>query len=130
MGTYQAHALDEFGAAGNSGMVRVVRQVLTASTLPITAKLSDYIGRTFILVMTAVFWIIGPVIVATSTGLGSYLPGFLIYTLGHVCGNSKPASPVPAKPQFSTTPWRSTPRHCATVSSCSLSSTYLISDPS
>lgn len=89
MGTYQAHALDEFGAAGKSGMVRTVRQVLTASTLPITAKLSDYVGRTFILALCAIFWIIGPALVAGSSSLGGYLPGFLIYTLGHVCGNSE-----------------------------------------
>lgn len=89
MGTYQAIALDEFGMSGKSGMVRTVRQVLTASTLPITAKLSDYIGRTFMLACTAIFWIIGPVLVGGSQGFAMYLPGFLIYTLGHVCGNSE-----------------------------------------
>jgi SIT family siderophore-iron:H+ symporter-like MFS transporter len=87
MGTYQSHALNDMGEAGRAGMVRTVRQVLTATTLPITAKLSDYVGRTFILCATALFWIIGPVIVATSHSLGAYMPGFLIYTLGHVCGN-------------------------------------------
>jgi len=70
-------------------MVRTVRQVLTSASLPITAKLSDYIGRTFMLNLTVIFWLIGPIVVATSTGLGSYLPGFLLYTLGHVAGNSE-----------------------------------------
>ncbi|BEJ11929.1 hypothetical protein CspHIS471_0203890 [Cutaneotrichosporon sp. HIS471] len=87
MGTYQSHALNDMGEAGRAGMVRTVRQVLTATTLPITAKLSDYVGRTFILAMTAICWIIGPALVASSNDLGTYLPGFLIYTLGHVCGN-------------------------------------------
>lgn len=89
MGTYQAFALNEWGVAGKSGLIRTVRQVLTSSTLPITAKLSDYIGRTFMLNLTVLCWIVGPILVATSTGLGMYIPGFLLYTLGHVAGNSE-----------------------------------------
>lgn len=89
LGTFQALALTEFGEAGKAGMVRTVRQVLTSATLPITAKLSDYIGRGFMLNMTVIFWIVGAAVTAKSTGLGSYLPGFLLYTLGHVAGNSE-----------------------------------------
>lgn len=89
LGTFQQIALNEFGQSGNAGMVRTVRQVLTSATLPISAKLSDYVGRGFMLNVTVVLWIVGAAVTAKSTGLGSYLPGFLLYTLGHVAGNSE-----------------------------------------
>ncbi|CAK9783834.1 putative Siderochrome-iron uptake transporter [Cutaneotrichosporon oleaginosum] len=87
IGTYQSIALDEWGVTGKAAMVRTIRQVLTATSLVVTAKLTDYIGRGFMLNTTALFWLVGPIVVATSTGLGSYIPGFLLYTLGHVAGN-------------------------------------------
>lgn len=63
-------------------MVKTVRQVLASPLLPITAKLSDYMGRGFILNCTVLFWVVGTVVCATSNGLGGYLPGFLLYTIG------------------------------------------------
>lgn len=87
MRTYQQLALNEFGQSANAGLVGTVRQVLTSASLPITAKMADYIGRGFILNCTVLFWIVGGVVVATSHNLGGWLPGFLLYTLGHVAGN-------------------------------------------
>lgn len=63
-------------------MVKTVRQVLASAALPVTAKLSDYMGRGFILNCTVLFWVVGTIVAATSSGLAGYLPGFLIYTLG------------------------------------------------
>jgi MFS family permease len=98
-------------------MIRTVRQVLTSASLPITAKLSDYVGRPFVIWMTVFFWIIGTAITATSHSLGQYIPGFLLYTLGHVAGNSKAKSRCTANNQFSATPSPSTPVRFATASS-------------
>lgn len=89
LNTYGAIALNEFKETGSSGMVRTVRQVLTSATLPVTAKMTDYFGRSFMLSATIVFWIVGPIVFATSTGLGGYISGFLLYTMGHVAGNSE-----------------------------------------
>jgi len=87
--TYQSIALDEWGITHKSGMIGTVRQALTSASLPIFAKLSDYIGRLFVLGGAVTLWIVGPILVATAGGLAQWLPGYVMYTLGHVAANSE-----------------------------------------
>lgn len=82
-------ALNEFGDSHKRGMISTVRQTMTASVGPIFAKLSDYYGRSTLLYLCCIFWIVGATTAATSHGLSQYLPGYLLHTLGHASGNGK-----------------------------------------
>lgn len=78
---YQAAALSSWGSAAQTSTLGVTRAVVSAATQPIYAKLSDFLGRPFVIMVFTVIYVVGCIVQATSKGFSNYLGGFVLYVL-------------------------------------------------
>lgn len=79
---YQAAAVSSWNAAARTSTLGVIRAVVSASSQPVYAKLADFVGRPFVIVVFTLFYIVGCVLQATAGGFGSYTAGFVLYVFG------------------------------------------------
>ncbi|WOO83154.1 Siderophore iron transporter 1 [Vanrija pseudolonga] len=78
---YQAAALSSWGSAAQTSTLGVTRAVVSAATQPVYAKLSDFLGRPFVIMVFTVIYVVGCIVQATSKGFSNYLGGFVLYVL-------------------------------------------------
>ncbi|WVQ85771.1 hypothetical protein IAT38_007938 [Cryptococcus sp. DSM 104549] len=81
--TYQATALSVLGTSAQVSTVTVVRSIVAAAVQPIYARISDYFGRVSILVISAVFYVIGTIVSATAKNLAAFCGGAMLYQFGY-----------------------------------------------
>ncbi|WVF68087.1 hypothetical protein IAT40_002850 [Kwoniella sp. CBS 6097] len=81
--TYQVTALDELGTSAQISTVTIVRSIVAAAAQPAYAKLSDYFGRTSILLISIIFYVIGTIVQATAKNLSAFSGGALLYQFGY-----------------------------------------------
>ncbi|OCF41266.1 MFS transporter, SIT family, siderophore-iron:H+ symporter [Kwoniella heveanensis CBS 569] len=81
--TFQVSALDELGYSAQISTVTIVRSIVAAAAQPAYAKLSDYFGRTSILLISIIFYVVGTIVQATAKNLSAFSGGALLYQFGY-----------------------------------------------
>ncbi|WVQ95751.1 hypothetical protein IAU59_002850 [Kwoniella sp. CBS 9459] len=81
--TYQVTALDELGNSAQISTVTIVRSIVAAAAQPAYAKLSDYFGRTSIMLISIIFYLVGTIVQATANNLSAFSGGALLYQFGY-----------------------------------------------
>lgn len=81
--TFQNRALSvSFGQSAQISTVTVVRSIVAAAAQPAYAKISDYFGRISILLISALFYVVGTVVQAAAPDLSAFLGGATLYQFG------------------------------------------------
>ncbi|KAL1409289.1 hypothetical protein Q8F55_006122 [Vanrija albida] len=78
---YQAAALSSWSAAARSSTLGVTRAVISAAAQPVYAKLSDFLGRPFVIMVFTVIYVVGCIVQATSQNFDNYMGGFVLFVL-------------------------------------------------
>jgi SIT family siderophore-iron:H+ symporter-like MFS transporter len=81
-GVYQTYATASYGNHSLLSTVNVIRTVFAAAAQPTTGKLADAFGRIEMLCLSIVFYVVGTIVEASSTGLAAFCAGAVLYTLG------------------------------------------------
>lgn len=81
-GVYQTYATASYDNHSLLSTVNVIRTVFAAAAQPTTGKLADAFGRVETLCVSVLFYLIGTIVQASSTGLAAFCAGAVIYTLG------------------------------------------------
>ncbi|KAF2851593.1 siderochrome-iron transporter-like protein Sit1 [Plenodomus tracheiphilus IPT5] len=81
--TYQPYATAGFQQHSTLATINVLRSVIAAAAQPTAAKIADVFGRVEIVLLSIVFYILGTVIEATSTGVEAFAAGAVLYQIGY-----------------------------------------------
>lgn len=79
---YQTYATASYDDHSLLSTINVIRTVFAAATQPTTGKLADAFGRIETLCLSALFYLLGTIVEASSTGLAAFCAGAVLYTLG------------------------------------------------
>ncbi|KAL6235274.1 hypothetical protein BDW75DRAFT_230455 [Aspergillus navahoensis] len=79
---YQTYATASYDNHSLLSTVNVIRTVFAAAAQPTTGKLADAFGRVETLCLSVLFYLVGTIVEASSTGLAAFCAGAVIYTLG------------------------------------------------
>ncbi|KAL5356671.1 major facilitator superfamily domain-containing protein [Aspergillus floccosus] len=79
---YQTYATASYDNHSLLSTVNVIRTVFAAAAQPTTGKLADALGRVETLCLSTLFYLVGTIVEASSTGLAAFCAGAVIYTLG------------------------------------------------
>ncbi|KIY73548.1 MFS general substrate transporter [Cylindrobasidium torrendii FP15055 ss-10] len=81
--TYQTYATNGYATHSLLATINVLRSVIAAAAQPTLAKLMDVFGRFEVLVASILFYIVGTIIEASSTGVRSFSAGAVLYQVGY-----------------------------------------------
>lgn len=81
--TYQPEALASFKTHSLLATVNVLRGVIAAAAQPTAAKIADVFGRVEVIFVSIVFYVIGTIVEATSTGVKGFSGGAVLYQIGY-----------------------------------------------
>ncbi|KAL4783351.1 major facilitator superfamily domain-containing protein [Aspergillus varians] len=79
---YQTNATASYDDHSLLSTLNVIRTVFAAAAQPTTGKLADAFGRIETLGLSIVFYLVGTMVEASSTGLAALCAGAVLYTLG------------------------------------------------
>ncbi|KAF2814399.1 MFS general substrate transporter [Mytilinidion resinicola] len=82
---YQPNATASFAQHSLLATVTVLRSVIAAAAQPTAAKIADVFGRVELVFVSIVFYVIGTIVEATSTGVKSFCAGAVLYQVGYTC---------------------------------------------
>ncbi|KAF2500569.1 MFS general substrate transporter [Lophium mytilinum] len=82
---YQPTATASFAQHSLLATVTVLRSVIAAAAQPTAAKIADVFGRVELVLVSIVFYVIGTIVEATSTGVKSFCAGAVLYQVGYTC---------------------------------------------
>ncbi|OCK83870.1 siderophore iron transporter 1 [Lepidopterella palustris CBS 459.81] len=82
---FQPNATASFAQHSLLATVTVLRSVIAAAAQPTAAKIADVFGRVELVLISIVFYVIGSIVEATSTGIKSFAAGAVIYQAGYTC---------------------------------------------
>ncbi|KAI1081778.1 major facilitator superfamily domain-containing protein [Whalleya microplaca] len=82
-GTYQPYATASFSSHSLLSTVNVVRAVIAAAAQPTSAKIADIFGRVELILLSVVFYVVGTIVEATSTGVSGFAGGAVLYQIGY-----------------------------------------------
>lgn len=82
---YQPVATDSFQTHSLLATISVLRSVIAAAAQPTSAKIADVFGRIELLAVSIVFYVVGTIVDATSTGVATYSAGAVLYQVGFTC---------------------------------------------
>ncbi|KAF9024138.1 MFS general substrate transporter [Hymenopellis radicata] len=77
--TYQTYATNSYATHSLLATINVIRSVIAAAAQPTLAKLMDVFGRFEVLAVSVVFYVVGTIIEATSTGVHGFSGGAVLY---------------------------------------------------
>ncbi|KAK3901995.1 hypothetical protein C8A05DRAFT_44491 [Staphylotrichum tortipilum] len=80
---YQPLATASFSQHSLLATVNVLRSVIAAAAQPTAAKIADLFGRVELVCLSVVFYILGTIVEASSTGVSGFAAGALIYQVGY-----------------------------------------------
>ncbi|KAI8070829.1 ferrichrome-type siderophore transporter [Gongronella butleri] len=80
--SYQTEATNSFANHSLLSTLNVVKAVVAAASQPAFSKAADVFGRFELVSFSALFYVVGTIIEATSTNVQSYAGGQVIYQLG------------------------------------------------
>jgi MFS transporter, SIT family, siderophore-iron:H+ symporter len=63
----------------------VIRAVIAAAAQPTAARIADVFGRVELIIVSIVFYVLGTVIEAASTGVQAFAAGAVLYQIGYTC---------------------------------------------
>ncbi|KAK5078656.1 ferrioxamine B transporter [Lithohypha guttulata] len=83
--TYQSYATSGFGLHSLLATINTVRTVIAAAAQPTAAKIADVFGRFELVMVSVIFYVLGTIIEAGSSGLSAFCAGAVFYQIGYTC---------------------------------------------
>lgn len=80
---YQTYATNSFGQHSLLSTINVVRAVIAAAAQPTAGKLADIFGRVELLFFSVIFYVVGTIIEAAATNVGTFCAGSVLYQIGY-----------------------------------------------
>ncbi|EPE03131.1 siderophore iron transporter 1 [Ophiostoma piceae UAMH 11346] len=81
--TFQAYATASYAQHSLLSSINVLRSVIAAAAQPTAAKIADIFGRVELVIVSIVFYVVGTIIEASSTGVSSFAGGAVLYQIGY-----------------------------------------------
>ena len=81
--TYQSYATASYAAAALLSTINVLRSVISVVGQPTAAKIADVFGRAELVIISIVFYVVGTIVEANSTGVNSFCAGAVLYQIGY-----------------------------------------------
>ncbi|GAA6003445.1 hypothetical protein JCM10207_000337 [Rhodosporidiobolus poonsookiae] len=81
--TLQSYATSSFKQHSLLSTVDVLKAVIMAASYPAYSKIADTFGRCEVILFSVVFYCIGTIVEATSTGVASFAAGAVLFTFGY-----------------------------------------------
>ncbi|TPX13538.1 uncharacterized protein E0L32_006009 [Thyridium curvatum] len=85
LGTYQGYATSTWERHSLLSTINVVRGVISAAVMPLTAKLSDLVGRVECFIIATLFFVVGLIVQASAHNIESFATGSLLVQIGYTC---------------------------------------------
>ncbi|KAL8278568.1 hypothetical protein RQP46_009060 [Phenoliferia psychrophenolica] len=80
---YQAYATSSFDAHSTLGAIVTAQAIVLALCKPVAAKLSDVVGRAETYSLAALFYVLGYILLASCSTIGTYSGGAILYEVGY-----------------------------------------------
>ncbi|KAG7530604.1 hypothetical protein FFLO_04906 [Filobasidium floriforme] len=81
--TYQGYATASYAQHSLLSTITVVRSVIGAAAQPTAAKISDVFGRTELILVSIVFYVVGTIVESVSDDVQTFCAGAVIYQIGY-----------------------------------------------
>lgn len=85
MSIYQGYATSTWQQHSLLSTINVVRGVIAAAVLPLTAQLSDILGRVECLMIVTLFFVLGSILQASASNIETFATGSLFLQIGYTC---------------------------------------------
>ncbi|KAL1955479.1 hypothetical protein VTO42DRAFT_8505 [Malbranchea cinnamomea] len=82
-GQYQAYATESYHNHSLLSTVGVLRGVIAAAAQPTAAKIADVFGRTEVVFLTIVFYVIGTIVEVFARNIQAFAAGGVLYQIGY-----------------------------------------------
>lgn len=83
--TYQATATADMGHHSLLATINTLRAVIAAAAQPTAAKIADVFGRLELIFVSVVFYVVGTIIEAAASNVGTFAGGSVLYQIGYTC---------------------------------------------
>ncbi|KAK2598892.1 ferrioxamine B transporter [Conoideocrella luteorostrata] len=80
---YQPYATASYSNHSLLATINVLRAVIAAAAQPTAAKLANVFGRLELIIVSVVFYVVGSVVEACSTGVSGFAAGAVLYQIGY-----------------------------------------------
>lgn len=85
LGTYQGYATSSWDQHSLLSTINVIRGVISAAVMPLTAKVSDLVGRVECFAIATAFYVVGTVVQASAQNIETFAAGSLLFQIGFTC---------------------------------------------